>query len=68
MLLGHLLVLLLPLVTLVLEGLHLAFKVAGLDIGLTKPRNSIMLAKVIQERTEAKRAFRFFASALHTFR
>ncbi len=50
-LLGHLLVLLLPLVTLVLEGLHLAFKVAGLDIGLTKPRYPL-LAKVIQE-TEA---------------
>lgn len=37
MLLGHLLVLLLPLIALVLEGLHLAFKVAGLNISLAKP-------------------------------
>lgn len=37
-LLGHLLVLLLPLVTLVLEGLHLSLEVSGLDVGLSEPR------------------------------
>ena len=36
-LLGHLLVLLLPLVALLLEGLDFAFEVTGLDIGLTEP-------------------------------
>ena len=35
-LLGHLFVLGLPLVTFGLEGLHSAFKVAGLDIGLAE--------------------------------
>jgi hypothetical protein len=38
-LLSHLLVLLLPLVTLLLEGLHLSLEVAGLDIGLAEPGN-----------------------------
>lgn len=37
-LLGHLLVLLLPLVTLVLEGLHLSLEVSGLDVGLSEPK------------------------------
>lgn len=37
-LLGHLLVLGLPLVTLVLEGLHLALKVSSLDVGLSEPK------------------------------
>lgn len=36
-LLGHLLVLGLPLVALLLESLNLALEVAGLDVGLAKP-------------------------------
>lgn len=36
-LLGHLLVLGLPLVALLLEGLNLALEVAGLDVGLAEP-------------------------------
>ncbi len=36
-LLGHLLVLGLPLVTVLLESLDFTFEVAGLDIGLTEP-------------------------------
>ena len=37
-LLGHLLVLLLPLVALRLEGLHFALVVPGLDVGLAESR------------------------------
>jgi hypothetical protein len=46
-LLGHLLVLGLPLVALRLEGLHLALVVAGLDVGLAEPVNSDMLARSV---------------------
>lgn len=42
-LLGHLLVLGLPLVTLGLESLDLALKVAGLDVGLAEPRENAAL-------------------------
>lgn len=37
---GHLLVLGFPLVSLVLEGLYLAFKVAGFYVSLAEPRGS----------------------------
>lgn len=40
-LLRHLLVLGLPLITLVLKGLHLSLEVSGLDIGLSEPRESL---------------------------
>lgn len=46
-LLGHLLVLGLPLVALRLEGLHLALVVAGLDVGLAEPVDSDMLARSV---------------------
>lgn len=49
-LLGHLLVLGLPLVALRLEGLHLAFVVAGLDIGLAEPVDSNMLARSVHAK------------------
>lgn len=42
MLLGHLLILLLPLVSLVLEGLYLAFKVTGFYVSLAKPRHAVV--------------------------
>lgn len=50
-LLGHLLVLGLPLVALRLEGLHLALVVAGLDVSLAKPVNSSMLARFVEGRS-----------------
>lgn len=40
-LLRHLLVLGLPLITLVLKGLHLSLEVSGLDVGLSEPRESL---------------------------
>ncbi len=39
----HLLVLLLPLVTLLLESLDLALKVSGLDVGLSEPVGKVLL-------------------------
>jgi hypothetical protein len=37
--LGHLLVLLLPLITVLLKSLDFAFEVAGLDVGLAEPED-----------------------------
>jgi hypothetical protein len=38
--LRHLLIFLLPLITILLEGLDFAFEVAGLDVGLAEPEDS----------------------------
>lgn len=51
-LLGHLLVLGLPLITLRLEGLHLALVVAGLDIGLAEPMEPGLLAMSVDGQCE----------------
>lgn len=52
-LLGHLLVLGLPLVTLRLEGLDLALVVAGLDIGLAEPVDPDRLARSVYSSENA---------------
>lgn len=53
-LLGHLLILGLPLVTLRLEGLHLALVVAGLDVGLAEPADRDRLVRLVHRCEKVK--------------